>query len=142
MNEEPGSVERLLAGLGPPEPPRGLQEKTLRGAREALAREVGRDLWTRMWENRALRISWAAVVVVLAICHVGITGLRSGQPPAAQRAARSPRGADGEVAAIGRLPQLNEGARPLLGVEAYRLLEVEASSPEKRVKDKGKESAS
>ena len=96
MNEEPGSVERLLAGLGPPEQPRGLQERTLRGAREALAREAGRDLWTRIWESRPLRLAWAATVAVLVICHIGMTERRLGRTPTAGQTTRAAREGNGE----------------------------------------------
>lgn len=123
MNEESRSVERLLATLQPPEPPRGLQEKALRGAREALAREAGRDIWTRIWESRPLRLAWAVSVVVLVICHAGITGVRSARTPAVGQTTGAAREGNGELAAIGRLPRLNEGARPLIGTDAYRLVE-------------------
>jgi hypothetical protein len=142
MNEEPGSVERLLAGLGPPEPPRGLQEKTLRGAREALAREAGRDLWTRIWESRALRVAWAVSAGMLVICHVGITELRSGRTTTAGQTTRAAREGNGEVAAIGRLPRLNEGARPLIGTETYRIVEEQEADRTLPATGKGKESAS
>jgi len=142
MNEDPRSVERLLAGLGPPEPPRGLHEKTLRGAREALAREAGRDLWTRIWESRPLRVAWAVSAAVLVVCHIGITELRSGRTPAVGQAARAAREANGEVAAIGRLPRLDAGARPLIGTEAYRVVEEQEGNHMLPRTRGGKESAS
>ncbi|OFV83234.1 MAG: hypothetical protein A2Y78_15545 [Acidobacteria bacterium RBG_13_68_16] len=142
MNEEPGSFEKLLAGLRPPEPPRGLQDKTLRGAGEALAREAGRDFWTRIWESRPLRVAWAVSAGVLVICHIGITELPSGRAPAARQTALSARDGDGELAAIGRLLRLDEGARPLIGTEAYRVVEEQETDRTLLGTGNGKESAS
>jgi hypothetical protein len=142
MNEEPGSVERLLAGLGPPQLPRGLQEKTLRGAREALARAAGPDSWTRIWESRPLRVAWAVSAGMLVICHIGITGLRSARTPPAGQTAQAAREGNGELAAIGRLPRVDDGARPLIGTEAYRVVEEQEADRTLPGTGKGKESAS
>ena len=142
MKDELGVVERLLGGLAPPEPPRGLQERVLRGAKEALTREAGRDVWTRLWESRALRVAWASAVVVLVLCHIGITEMRSGRASAARQAAQSGRDGNGELAGIGRLPRLDENARPLVGAGAYRLAEELESEHIAPADGKGKESAS
>jgi hypothetical protein len=142
MKDKTGGVERLLGGLAPPEPPHGLQERVLRGARQALAREAGRDVWTRIWESRPLRIAWAVSAGVLVICHIGITEVRSTRTPTAGQTARAAREGNGELAAFGGLARLDEKARPLLGAAAYRL--VEESEPDRiaPAKGKGKESAS
>jgi hypothetical protein len=142
MKDETGVVERLLAGLAPPEPPPGLQERVLRGARQALAREVGRDAWTRIWESRPLRIAWAVSAGVLVICHIGITEVRSARTPTAGQTARAAREGNGELAAIGRLPRLDENARPLIGAGAYVVLEGYELDDRASAKRKGKESAS
>jgi hypothetical protein len=142
MKDETGVVERLLAGLAPREPPRGLQEKTLRGARQALAREAGRDVWTRIWESRPLRVAWFVSAGVLVICHIGITELRSGRVPAARLMAESAREGHGELAAFGPLARLDENARPLLGMGVYRLFEELQSERIAPAKGNGKESAS
>jgi len=142
MNEEPGSVERLLAGLGPPELPAGLQERVLSGARGVLAREAARDVWTRLWESRALRVAWAVSAGILVICHVGITELRSVSAKAGTQTARAARQANTELAAIARLPRLDRNARPLLGASAYRLAEELEGERVAPVNSKGKENAS
>jgi hypothetical protein len=123
MNEESRSVEKLLATLQPPGPPAGLQERVLSGARDALTREAGRDAWTRIWESRPLRIAWVSAVVVLVVFNIGITELRSRRSSDGTQAARAERRANGELAAIGRLPRLDESARPLIGTETYRVVE-------------------
>jgi hypothetical protein len=142
MKDEHGVVERLVAGLAPPEPPRGLQERALRGARQALAREAGRNVWTRIWESRPLRIVWAVAVVVLVICHAGITELRSVSARVGTQTARAAREGNGELAAIARLPRLDGNARPFLGMEAYQLAEEPGPRRFAPGKGKGKESAS
>jgi hypothetical protein len=141
MNEESRTVEKLLFTLQPPEPPRDLREKVLRGAREALAREAARDAWTRIWESRPLRVAWGLSVVVLVICNVGIGELRSPRRAAEGPAARSARDGNGEVA-LGRLPRLDENARPLIGAATYRLIEQSESDRGVLPTPKGKENAS
>jgi hypothetical protein len=140
MSEESGSVEKLLATLRPPEPAPALQESVLSGARAALTREAARDAWTRVWESRPLRIAWAVAVVVLVICHAGITELRSASARAGTQTARAVREGNGELAAIARLPRLDGNAQPLVGVEAYRLVEERQSIRPPTAK--GRESAS
>ena len=140
MNEE--SVEKLLAALQPPEPAPALQERVLSGARDALTREAGRDAWTRIWESRPLRITWAVAVVVLVICHAGITELRSVSARDGTQTAGAAREGNGELAAIARLPRLDGDARPLLGAEAYRLAEEPGSRRLAPAKGKGRDSAS
>ena len=114
----------------------------LRRASEALAREAVRDVWTRLWESRPLRVAWASAVVVLVICHIGVTELRSRRASATKQTAQSAREGNGELAAIGHLPRLDERARPLLGMGAYRLAEEPESERIAPAKGKGKESAS
>lgn len=142
MKDEPEVVERLLAGLAPPKPPRGLEERTVRGAREAMVCEAARDAWTRIWESRPLRIAWAVSVVALVLCHLSITELRSVSGKAGTQTARVAREGNGELAAIARLPQLDGNARPLLGGRAYRLVEEPAGERMAPAKSKGKENRS
>ena len=142
MRDDKDKVEELLSGLRPPEPPRALEARVLRGAREALAREAGRDLWTRMWESRPLRLAWGISVSVLVICHIGITVVRPAPSPAGGQTARAAREGNGELAAIERLPRLDENAQPLLGMGAYRLAEQPESKPVAPATGAGKESAS
>jgi hypothetical protein len=142
MKHEPEVVERLLAGLSPPEPPPGLQERTLRGARQVLTREAARDVWTRIWESRPLRIAWAVSVVVLVLCHFSITELRSVSGKAGTQTAGVARDGNGELAAIARLPRLDGNARPLLGARAYRLAEEVAGGRMGPANSKGKENRS
>jgi hypothetical protein len=141
MNDNSRSVEKLLAVLHPPEPPPGLQEKTLRGAREGLAREAGRDAWTRIWESRPLRVAWGLSVVVLVICNLGIGELRPARGVAGAPAARSARDGNGQIG-LGRLPRLDENVRPLIGATTYRLIEQSEAGRGVPSDRKRKESAS
>ncbi len=119
MNHNRETLERLLGGLLPPEPPPGLHETVLRNARAALAREVRRDLWTRIWESRPLRLAWASAVLLL-VAGNALLALVS-RPPSVQ--ARTPRGHDeaplgDELGAIARLPRIDLGTLPTLGSTA------------------------
>jgi hypothetical protein len=68
-NEEHHDLERLLAGLEPPPPPAGLRAQAVAAARERLAAAPAPDPWSRIWNNRALRLAWAAAVVLLLAAH-------------------------------------------------------------------------
>ena len=98
-----------LAGLAPPAAPPELREKVLAAARAALLEPPRRpDVWARLWESRAARLAWAASVLLLLGGHALVPRPHAGRP-----AALAARGADAEIAAIGRLPRLDLDARPL-----------------------------
>lgn len=98
-----------LAGLAPPAAPPELREKVLAAARAALLEPPRRpDAWARLWESRAARLAWAASVLLLLGGHALVPRPHAGRP-----AALAARGADAEIAAIGRLPRLDLDARPL-----------------------------
>jgi hypothetical protein len=69
-NDEHHELERLLAGLEPPPPPGGLRARAVAAARERMAAAPAPDLWSRIWNNRGLRVAWAAAVVLLLAAHV------------------------------------------------------------------------
>lgn len=141
MKDESGIVEKLLAGLQPPKLPSGLQGKVLSGAKDALSREAARDVWSRIWESRPLRITWASAVVVLVVCNIGINGVRSSwKGPAAPNPTRSLAEASGGPLALAHLPRLDERVRPLIGAETYRLVEEGESIRPPRPKGKEKTS--
>ncbi len=69
-NEEQRELERLLPGLEPPPPPAGLRVRAVAAARECMAATPAPDLWARIWNNRGLRLAWAAAVALLLAAHV------------------------------------------------------------------------
>jgi hypothetical protein len=69
-NEEPRDLDRLLGGFEPPPLPSDLRALTLRAARERLAEAPAPDLWSRIWDNRGVRLAWTAAVVLLLAGHV------------------------------------------------------------------------
>ena len=102
----------LLAGLEPPVPPRDLRDTVLRAARQALVLESRPDAWTLLLRSPAARIAWGTAVLALAAAHAL---LPAGPRPPAQGAARLvPFPADPEVAAIERLPRIDERLLPSL----------------------------
>ena len=70
-------AEGLFEGLAPPAPPRGLRSPVLAAAGEKAAANPTADVWTRIWENRWLRIIWATSVAALMVGHVVIVPRRS-----------------------------------------------------------------
>jgi hypothetical protein len=142
MRDDPDKLQQLLSKLQPPEPPSALEARVLRGAREALAREAERDIWTRIWESRPLRLAWGISVSVLVICNVALGELRAGRRGPATPPPGSVHEGYRELTAVERLPRLDEDAQPLLGMGVYRLVEQPESQPVAPAKGKGKESAS
>jgi hypothetical protein len=62
----------LLGGVGPPLPPSELRARVLAAAEIAFAHEAtGR--WTRIWQSRPLRLSWAAAMAFLALAHLALS---------------------------------------------------------------------
>jgi hypothetical protein len=116
MNEPRHEPPNPLAGLAPPAAPPGLREKVLAAAGMALLEPpLPVDRWSRIWENPAGRLAWAAAVVLLLGGHALVPGTRAARPadlsPAAL--ARSARGAEAEILAIVSLPRIDLDARPL-----------------------------
>jgi len=60
-------VKRLFEGLEPPPPPPQLRSRVLTAARKKGTETP--DLWTRIWNQRGLRLAWAAAVVLLVAAH-------------------------------------------------------------------------
>jgi hypothetical protein len=106
MNDDP-----VLRGFNPPAVPDGLREAALAAAREAFAAPVRPDVWTRLLASPAARLAWAASIAILATAHVRIP--RGGQPEAPTAPATLTR-PDPELAAISRLPRIDEHALPAL----------------------------
>ncbi len=69
-NEEQLELERLLPGLEPPPPPAGLRGRAVAAARERIAAAPAPDLWSKIWNNRALRLAWVGAVALLLAGHV------------------------------------------------------------------------
>ncbi len=113
MNDKE-TLARLLGGLVPPEPPGELHGDVMRAATAALAREAPRDLWTRLWESRPLRLAWAAGVLLLLLANAlvpraaSFSGMRGPAPAAA---------AD-ELDSIARLPRIDLDTLPSIGSAA------------------------
>lgn len=70
----------LFDGLAPPLPPPGLRARVLAAAETEAVAGAGGDVWTRIWENRWLRMIWATSVVALIIAHVAVTPRRPSPP--------------------------------------------------------------
>ena len=115
MNRDRETLARLLGGLAPPEPPSELQGKVLRKATDALVRETARDIWTRLWESRPLRVAWgSAVAVLLAVNAVLPAGRHTSPVQAAAPNVQSVPLPGDELDAITRLPRLDTQTLPAM----------------------------
>jgi len=104
-----------LAGLTPSAAPPELKAGVLAATRAALLEPpLPVDLFSRVWENRSLRLAWAASVLLLLGGHALVSRSPAAPPvtPPPAAVARSVRSAEAELAAIGRLPRLDLDARP------------------------------
>jgi hypothetical protein len=119
MSHAPDDDEAPFSGLEPPVPPPTLRARVLKSARETLEREAARDIWTRVWESRPLRVAWAAATLILLAAHLAVPA----RPPARDRGASEPAAAPefdpgGELAAVAGLSPLNEDLLPRLEAPA------------------------
>lgn len=92
--------DHLSGSLTPPQAPPELRQRVLTAARQTMGQEAPRDLWTRIWESRPIRLAWAASIGALIFGHLVIGGAVSAGPaqPAIPLAAAV--GADDELAEI------------------------------------------
>ncbi len=116
MTREGPAGEPPFEGLAPPGPPEGLRAQVLARAREALEQEAGRDVWTRIWESRSLRLAWAAAAALLVLANVGWSVRRPTALEAASRTgSRAEREAARELVSVVSVSPLDEDVQPLVG---------------------------
>lgn len=84
MSREP--IHPRLAGATPPAPPERLRPAVLGAAERSWG--SGRDLWSRAWESRPLRLAWAATLAALLAAHLLLPGPAPRSGPGATLAAR------------------------------------------------------
>lgn len=117
-----------ISGLEPPGPPAELRGKVLALAREALAEEAVRDVWTRIWGSRSLRLAWVAAASLLLLGNVAVSARRPpGGAAVSRTGAEAEREAARELAALVALPPIDEAVQPLAGRVA-----AGGSSPERK----------
>lgn len=106
MREDP-SIERGLDRLRLPGPPPELRERVLRAATRALDEAPVPDLWSRLWENRGLRLAWAACLVTLITGHVVISVEALRHPAPVRHATNQQLPAGEELQSIAALPPID-----------------------------------
>ena len=116
-NEEQRELERLLPGLEPPPPPGALRVRAVAAARERMAAAPAPDLWWKMWNNRGLRLAWAATVVLLLAGHVLVSS-RLGTVFAPNQPVLAGDQRDEQFLDILRQVQINADAHPSIGLFA------------------------
>jgi hypothetical protein len=105
-----GSPDGLFAGLVPPGPPPEMKDRVVAAARARAAEASAADVWTRIWENRWLRLIWATSVVVLIVGHVVLEPNRPSRQAAVPELQE-----DEEMAEFLRTIRIAESASPNLG---------------------------
>jgi anti-sigma-K factor RskA len=105
-----GIVSKLFDGLAPAAPPPQLRFRVLTAARAEAASVRVPDVWTRIWENRWLRLVWVASVVALVLGHVAL--LPSPPPAPLVTAALS---AEAGISEFSETMRIEASATPNLG---------------------------
>jgi len=106
MKDRP-SIEDGLDRLRPEGPPPELRDRVLRAAARALDQAPAPDLWCRLWENRGLRLAWAACLVTLITGHVVVSVESLRRPSSAPRTASQQPPSGEELQAIAALPSID-----------------------------------
>jgi len=65
-------TDSLFDGLTPPALPPELRSRVLAAARAEAGVAPVPELWTRIWENRWLRVIWLTSIVALAFGHIAL----------------------------------------------------------------------
>lgn len=112
-DEKDAVVERMLDGLVPPQPPPDLRSKVLAAARQRMDPETVPDVWSRVWNNRGLRLAWAASLVLLLAAHV-LVGTGSG--PLTDPDLVAENRVDEYFVEFLRPTRISENVRPVVGI--------------------------
>jgi hypothetical protein len=143
MSHAPEDGEAPFSGLEPPLLPPALRARILKSARETLEREAARDIWTRVWESRPLRLAWVAATLLLVVSHVVMTVRPPGRGSHASASAAAPSpDRTGELAAVVGLSPLNEGLLPRLDASVIAPVVRPGPAPSAPAERIRKESAS
>jgi hypothetical protein len=113
MNGKPDGNERLFQGLKVPQAPEDLRRQVLSRARQTPERAARHDMWSRIWENRPVRLAWGTTVLALAVCHFVVPVGDTGPTREPSSLARTAFHDDEELAVIADLPKLSLDARPI-----------------------------
>ena len=118
MNNDVERDEKsLFAGLGPPPPPAGLRARAIGAARERMAAAPAPDLWSKIWNNRTLRLAWAAAVVLLLAGHV-LVGSKLDPAVTSRTPVLAGDAPDERFLEILRPVEINADAHPTMGLFA------------------------
>lgn len=68
------STETRLRRFTIPDPGELVRARALAAGREAFAKQVGPDIWERIWSSPIFRLAWTAVVLLLLAGHLMLRG--------------------------------------------------------------------
>jgi hypothetical protein len=111
-------VERLMEGLEPPQPPPELRSKAIAAARRQIEAAEARDVWSKIWSHRGLRLAWAASVVVLLAGHILATYSPAGSLRPVDPALMAEYRVDEYMVGMLRPVRISENVQPLVGLIA------------------------
>lgn len=109
------TLDGLLRGTAPPQPPAELRARVLDAAREAALRHRPPDLWSSLWSNRGLRAAWVGGVALLLAAHAALS---VGSPGSRRAGSSGLQARHSNVAAVGELAdavRISADARPNVG---------------------------
>jgi len=127
-DERDAVVERLMNGLEPPQPPPDLRSRALAAARARVAGEPASDVWSMIWNNRGVRLAWAAAVVLLVAGHAMVVpGTGNGLRPIDPTLTAENR-VDDYLVEMLRPTRISDNVQPIVGLFAAGsgLIEIDA----------------
>ena len=119
------SVEGLMKGLVPPQPPPELRAKTLAAAHRRMEAESAPDRWSRIWNHRGIRLAWAASVMLLLAGHVLATLSPIGPITEVDPLLMAQNGGDEQMVGLLRPIRISENVQPLVGLFAGTEVPIE-----------------
>ena len=105
LHEDGDLFRDLLPGRAPEE----LRARVLSAVTEVMSRE--RDVWTRLWSSRPIRLAWAAAVALLIGGHLAVAPLtRTVAGPGTRDTGYLMAALDSELQEIVNLPHIDQAA--------------------------------
>jgi len=117
-NERDSAVDRLIRGLELPQPPPDLRSKALAAARARVSAESIPDLWSRVWNHRGLRLTWAAAVVLLVAGHAIVAPGTGNTFRPIDPAAIAEHSVDEYLVEMLRPTRISDNVQPIVGLYA------------------------
>jgi len=103
----------LFPGLRVPGPPKDLRRQVLNRARQAMENGPRHDFWSRIWENRQVRLAWGVSVLALVVSNLVLPVGDAGPPRRTSTLVQTEADEHEELAAITNLPKVSLDVLPV-----------------------------